>query len=434
MLERMRSRLNSAIVAHRALVWVTPSAAVAAAASAVLKIVGIEEYSVFVFAVLLALGAAAGAFRGSLSRMGTTETARWLDEKLGGEELFSAALVCLGRGRTGRFDDAVLEQASALVSRAARVGIPVRPTLKKAAVAFAASAAAALALMLVRPLERGYVQQGAVERSSDAAPGGGAPGVFSDADIAASSAALASSIFPDDKRMATLAERALREGRMDDFRDILKGADIESTSQIERAVSELEKRKLTRDREQMDEGPLSEFASSRGGRNPEGGAATRDADGGRDSGDSGGAEEGALSDESWPGMEDGVYPQDSAGDIRGDTGDQVGGQGEFSRTPGYADALAMGGEGWGVGSSSDQHPWGDVEAAASDEKITLGLKDETPFFELILPGENASTPLSSVLPSSRRAAESAMSREGVPYEYLDFVRSYFMVLTKGVSE
>jgi hypothetical protein len=90
--------------------------------------------------------------------------------------------------------------------------------------------------------------------------------------------------------------------------------------------------------------------------------------------------------------------------------------------------------GWGVGTSNEQQPWGSIEPSKSEKKATLELKDDSSFFELVLPGENASIPLSSLLPSSKRAAESAMSREGIPYEYLDFVRSYFMALTKGASE
>jgi hypothetical protein len=58
---------------------------------------------------------------------------------------------------------------------------------------------------------------------------------------------------------------------------------------------------------------------------------------------------------------------------------------------------------------------------------------DAPFFELVLPGQEASAPISGLVADSRRSAEAALSREGLPLEYEDFVRSYFLSLSKGES-
>jgi hypothetical protein len=49
----------------------------------------------------------------------------------------------------------------------------------------------------------------------------------------------------------------------------------------------------------------------------------------------------------------------------------------------------------------------------------------------VLPGGEASQAVSKLAPASSRAAEAAMTRESLPLEYEDFVRSYFLALSKG---
>ncbi len=419
LIESSRSRLNLAIVAHRALAWALPSAAAAGFVSIILALAGAEGAALPAWACILLAGALAGAFRARKSLMGSRDAARWIDERLDDEELFSAALACVERGRSGRFDDAVLEKASGRLEPASALRPPLRPTARKAAFALAAAAASLIAALLARPLDPYGSGEGSSSAAAQAAREPGAASASSEADRASVAAALAASIFPEDKRMATLAERALREGRMDDFRDILKGADIESSSMIDRAVNELEKRKLTRDDPSRDGASgLDELAmgESEGMTSPGGGA--QGGDGGPDRRDGPGSEgfgpspEGGL-----PGGPDGGQPQGGSGD-----GESRGGESRGSGSEASTE---------GAGESFD---WGELEARAEGGKLALKEADASSFFELVLPGEGASAPASMMLPSSARAAESAMSREGVPLEYLDFVRSYFTALSKGESE
>jgi hypothetical protein len=334
MLERIRRRLNSAIIVHRMFVWIAPAVGVAALAAAVLKIAGREGYAIFAFILLLVFGALIGAVKGFRSRMGTTDTARWLDERLGDDEVFCAALVCIERGRTGRFDETVIQEALSLAPRAAKVRIPILPTVKKSSIAFAASIAGVLALMLIRPFETSYTNTRMAERSAAEASQNRNSAALSENEIAASAAALASSIFPGDKRMATLAERALREGRMEDFRNILKGANIESTQQIERKISELEKRKLTRDSRQMNRELLSQFASTQAGRSRDEGGAEGQSEGERSPQNSGGAEEESPFGGRQDGEENSIGGDAFPDKIQGRAAVQGGAQGGSSKNPG----------------------------------------------------------------------------------------------------
>jgi hypothetical protein len=427
-----RSRLNLAIVAHRALAWAIPSAGAAAAVGAVLRFAGLDAAGLVAWAGLVAIGAAIGAARGMSARMSTADAARWLDERLGSEELLSASLVCLARGRSGRFDDEILAGAEGQAALAAEIRPPIRPTARKAALALAAATASALALVLARPIDPFLSEGGAAGRRAAAPSEARAKASASESESREAASALAASLFPDDKRMATLAQRALREGRLDDFQDILRGAELELSSRIDRTVSELEKKKLTRERDRVRDAMNSMIASASaedrdaGRDGSPGGGSGQDSEGAGDRGDEGsggsvapgpgeGSERGGASAEQGEGGSGG---EEGAAGSGGESGGEDGGKG---------------GQGWGTGSGSPRS-WGEIEPKAGGDSASLDLTDDASFFELVLPGDDASAPLASVIPGSRRAAESAMSREGVPLEYRDFVRSYFMALSKGATE
>lgn len=61
------------------------------------------------------------------------------------------------------------------------------------------------------------------------------------------------------------------------------------------------------------------------------------------------------------------------------------------------------------------------------------MKQEIPEVEYVLPGENATVPLARILPDFQRAAESVLSRNGVPREYEDFVHNYFLELSREIK-
>jgi hypothetical protein len=424
-----RSRLNRAIVAHRALAWAAPSAAAAAIAAAVLRLAGLEAAGLVLWACVAAAGTAIGAARGLSSRMGSADAARWLDERLGGDELLSAALVCIARGRSGRFDDEVIAAAAALAPLAAAIKVPARPAARKAALAAAAVAASVLALVLARPLDASLAASGEAGRGRAAVSrGSSGRASASELETRAAASALAASLFPDDKRMATLARRALREGRLDDFRDILRGADLDLSSRIDRAVSELEKKKLTRDRDLLRDAmsSLAQAAEAPESRpeQDEGALGARAEGGGTD---------GPSGPEGGPGDGAGTGSGDRSGRGAAEEGEGGGRGGAPGDGNSGGEGGGSGGAGWGEGSGS-QVRRAPVEASSGGGSVTLDLADDSSFFELVLPGESAAAPLASALPESRRSAESAMAREGMPLEYRDFVRSYFMALSKGASE
>jgi hypothetical protein len=443
LLRRSRSRLNAAIVAHRALVWAAPAAVASGLIVASLRALGLGAAGIALWAAITALGAAAGAFMARRARMDDAGAALWLDERLEDEELLSSALACLDRETQGPFDGAILEKASGLLPRARSVQVPRRPLARRAGIAAAACAIGAYLVFLSSPIGDAADSRARQAALSKAAPAGDAAKAASALEEGGKAAAdFASSLFPDDKRMATLAERALREGRVDDLRDMLRAAGLELDSKMARSISESERKKLAREKERLQSaaqavamGAAPPGSRRDGSGSPDSGQSPRG--GGGNPGDyvpgsagrNGSGQDGGTSGGPGTRTREGG-PKAQAGEGSGPGGEGTQGEGDAGSSSGSA---GRGGKGYGSGSGSEGN-WGPVDPASSSEQAVLAPSKDASFFELVLPGHDSSQALSSIAPDSRRSAEAAMAREGVPLDYEDYVRSYFMSLSKGESQ
>ena len=452
-LRAARARLNAAIVAYRAFFWAAPSAIAAGLLVALLRAAGLGTPAFPLWGGLVILGAAAGAAKAWKSRIDVTEAARWLDERLGGEEKLSAALACIGRVSAGLFDGQIIREAELLAPRASSLRASPRPLARRAAIAALACAIGAYAVFVSAPYGNPASKVG------EKAPGGGrvaaasakaADGAFA-RDGGKTASAFASSFFPDDKRLATLAERAILEGRLDDLRDMLRSADREYGSKIARALGEAERERLTRDRERIRE--AADALAKGAGSADEAGRQGRK-DGGNGGGDEGGGAPNGAGD---PGLGrngrslSGLRPERKPR-IGSRPGRPHGGERrEPARFPGFGGLWSDGG--WasrrGAGWRSPRGALGRVE---SRERLRLGCRlGEYPSGSRKGEGSARDDEVRLVL---RAAASGAAIRRrlcrgscrirararnrrwpagDVPLEYEDFVRSYFMALSKGDS-
>ncbi len=419
-LRAARARLNATIVAYRALVWAAPAAIGSGLLVAAARALGLGAPAYALWAALVAGGAAAGALKAWKSRMDEEGAARWLDIRLGDEELLSAALVCVGRGSGGLFDGEVVGRAESLLPRASTIKASPKPLAKRAGIAALACAIGAYLIFLAAPIAG---QAPEAEARAPARGGSAEAAALAKATASASAAgngeaasSFAASLFPDDKRLAKLAERALLEGRLDDLRDMLKAADSEYGSRIERSLSEAEKKKLTRERELIQKTSRT-LAMAMGAQAPgelqrgqgQGRGAAPSIDG--RNGGPGASGDGFAGKPGKSGGNQGSEGKGSAGDRpsanRDDSGGGAGGAG-------------IGGADYGTGSGSEG-AWGEIQPSSSGKEAVLEPSKKASFFELVLPGQASSTQISRLVPDSRKSAESAMAREGVPLEYEDFV-------------
>jgi hypothetical protein len=447
LLRRKRRRLNAVIILHRAAVWAMPGALGSGLFIAALRSFGMESSGYALWALLSAASAAAGAIASRSSLLDERGVARWMDVRLGENDLISAAQKCARSPLEGRFDAEILDRAATLVPKAAALRPPLQALAKRAGMAAVAAFLGAYAILLSAPIDflgqsRSAIAKRAVSRSMDEA----AAEAIEEGGAAA--AQFAHSLFGDDKRMAKAAERALREGRIDDLRDLVKAAGLELDSKLSRALSEFERRKLTRERERLGQaassialyqesrgggGSAAGEEGSEGGRPAPGSGKPKEGDGTPGSDNTAGADRSGAQDK--PSGDSNGSKQAAEGQAKGEAGASQPGNGDDSegRKPassGSGGNEGRGGSDYGLGSGTTPARTA-LEGGKSGGEAVLPVSRDAAFFELVLPGEKTSTPIAQVVPSSRRSAESAVSRESLPLEYEDFVKSYFMALQQG---
>ena len=443
-LSRTRSRLNAVIALHRAFAWAAPAALASGILVASIRALGLDAGGFALWAALSLAGAAAGAFASRSSFLDEAGAARWLDERLEDDELLTAAIACLRRGSEGRFDEALADRAEELLPRAEGMKASRRPLAKQGAKALAALAIGAYLIFLSGMTTA--PQDGTTARTR-AEAGRGAVAKAATAEEAISeggkaAAEFAASLFPDDKRMATLAERALREGRLDDLRELLKKAGLDIDAKLAGSPAESERKKLARDREKLGDAATALAHAARGRFAGSGGAAKGGENQG--SGDSQGVSPSDARPFAGQGGRGGgsARPPDSldnspdaaakASPYADGEGGDAGGKGASGAEGGGEGPAGKGGKGYGKGSGA-AGDWGNIEPLKGKGSLDIAAPKNPNFFELVLPGSDASQPASGLAASSRKSAEAAMSREGLPLEYEDSVRSYYLQLSKGES-
>jgi len=452
--ERRRS-LNLLILASRALAWAWPFGLAAALLLALLRLLGLIPAATY--PGLAALGTAAAFLAGALAglvgglagRISTAEAARWVDLRLGSEDLLSAALICEERGLAGSFDSEIAQRARSLLPAAASIGLPLRSLLLGSALALGMLV---LSLSLALPLAGYHPRRPAAAIPAARPEAAPTPpsGTLIDAGPLepAAAAALAESLFPGDRERSAQAERALREGRIGAVDELLREAEVAIQDRIDRGVSEPEKERLVREQERIAEGRRRLGIAPQGG--TRGPLALRPDQGqkgtGKGEGEGEGGQGGQGRSRPLPGGDEGGLIAPRSGE--GGEGEGQGGatpkglpapdSGQGAVPPGGGSEGGSGDEsrgtkGWGTGEGAPADR-GPVTARATGPEADLGLGAKQSWFEFILPGSGAAAPLGSLLPSAARSAEAAVTREGLPLEYREFIRSYFMALSKTARQ
>lgn len=493
---RTRRSLNVIAILSGGLLWLSPVAVVAGILILLLVASGRMPPggpALAAWGIASALAFCGGALAALRHRFDDLAAAAWLDERLGTRELLSAALSLSKPGRrAGRFDEELAERAEAVAPAARHPGWPLGALFRRALPALAACLALPAILAWTDPAALGDAFRagvgggagGRLETASRRRPSAqrdGAAALASGADAAA----VARFLFADDPARADAAERALREGRTEEFRNLLERAVKDLDNHLSRAVSDSERARLLEERQKLDEalaaiGENTPTESSSGGSladrslpgsdraDAEGGSAKRapgegdsvgdassrsaprrrasenDAVQGKEGGGKGGSERDAPGDGSGgkgsapspvpapggggtPGGESpGAGGSDRAGNVPGAAGNGPGGwsDGGGERT---GDAGAAG----GTGTSRTRGP---VSPSATGGILTVAPDREAPFFDFVLRGSDPGDALPRLFAQAARAAEAPIVNSGLPLEYEDFLRSYFLALQRQLQE
>ena len=506
---RTRRALNAIAVLSGGLLWLAPAAVAAGLLVLLLAATGRMPEGATPLAawgVASALAFCGGALAALRRRLDDSAAAAWLDERLGTRELLSAALGLSRPGRrVGRFDGDVAERAEALAATPAarHPGWPLGALLRRAIPAAAACLALPAVLAWADPSALGgaFRAGGGGEggdrlevaaRQRPPARQEGAVALASGADAAV----VARFLFAEDPARADAAERAIREGRAEEFRNLLERAVRDLDSRLSRAVGDDERESLLEEKRRLEEalaaldestwsgdpssGSTQERSSASSGRpGTEGGSPGRFSGEGDSATDgssrappqrrTGQEEDAQVDGGSGKAGKDGDRPGDGSGK-RGKgaapgTGPGVspggespqGGEGPSGGSgpgPGGPDRAGngSGGEGDGSGSgpagSGGKHP-GDAGASggvgqardrgrlsplATGGILTVAPDRAASFFDYVLKGRDPGAALPGLALQAARAAESPIANEGLPLEYEDFLRASFLALARQLQE
>ena len=352
--------------------------------------------------------------RGRLNR---SQAASWLDQRHATLGLFRAASECLDKENLGFADTKVLEDAE--LRRQSLRGekpkkMPGRVLAMRAALAAAVSLGCLAFLGLVDPPRNG----GGLPVTEPAKTGEVPSWQDPESDLPArelSPEEAAQRLFPEDSRMAALAEQALASGDpgaldalLEQNSDNKPGSRSSGTPPPQNELSPQDK---------------GQAGGQAGGQSPAPGTPQEDQAGGQ--GSASGNQDKPSPDQRQPNSQTQPPGEGQKGRL-GQDNPQQGMEGGF---PGDSQGRGLA-PGTGSSSQSLGQP---LVRPPTQKKLPLKEKDNPPLFEYVLPGMGSKLPAAGALADSQRSAEAVISRTSPPLEFENTIRDYFLTLTQEVS-
>jgi hypothetical protein len=413
-----RFRLNLILVTAKFITWFTGTGMVCGMIVLMVHWLSRIPVGVINWLMLSLCGGLIGMAVGRRQRLDNYAAAGWLDEHLKTGELLSAALVCLNRDCSGCFDHLILESATTFIDKAYRIRWPVKHLLKRTAMAVIVVCCVTLGLNYWLPFS--HNSKGSFLSSTGVKE---AVEKLSSQDdrqlVVESPRTLSKMLFPEDERMAILAERAFREGNLAVLQSLLRDAEFNIERLMAKAANPDEQRRLKNEIEQRKQLMDTLIAQSQQEKqnlpqpkNGEGESLPEEE--GFERGKEETRKDGSLAQWLNSGQGDRNQMKEGAQD--------------------HSNYLPAGGNKAGTGHNPKQGKWGKVAARTGREETIISKNKDSQTLEYVLPGKDARIPLSQVVPDAERSAEAAIHRQGIPFEYEDFIRNYFLLLAKESKE
>jgi hypothetical protein len=459
-----KAGLNSIIQAAASFDWAWKAALGGALVILPLRFLGLGKEGVLVWVLLVGGAALAGYLRSLPKRLDSARTARWLDERFQSEELLSAALVCMDREGSGRFDGEILEFAEAFAAGAPKPKIPLKSFIIKASWVSALCIACLIVLVLAGPARsRRGGELSTLEKANSISKLLDNAAALPDSFQGKEAKDLAYQLFPRDKRMASLIERALKDRRIDDLRKLLERAERDFDKRMEKAKSDLERQSIGEElasfQQSVKRGLGGGDNTAEGQGEAEPGSEASDGKGQDQANPEGSAQDENMSPDSQPG--DGSQTEGLPGDGADQGSSGRAGKQDPSAEPGQGQGQGRGGRSAGSGKTpldeKEMQGPGDPGSgksgsskvagtgsgagvmksdgrSASEKTLEIGGDDKDQAREMVLPEHPGEGTLSAPDFDAKRSSESVLSRKDLPLEYREFAKSYFIRLTEGDEE
>lgn len=430
LIKRARTYLNGLIVVSMMLKSLAWMGFISGTLLIVAKMARLSWGNWKVWLVLSLAGCLAGCGIAMARRLGMIEAARWLDNRLESGEVFSAALVCINRPKSGPFDDAILLRADDWTGRS-NIPWPWRHMLRWLTAALGMLVVISLLFAAQLPRIQIFHQLTANHGqllAEDGLSPSGKPKGHSDAQ---SPRALAEKLFPQNHQLARKMEEALRKGDAFELERLFKEAEWDTDNMIDREIASAEPGKVETQKQRMEREMLA--MARENGEN-----ASKETDGSMSGNGKTGREDGGKhktlartgnSSKNQQKVQDGSNGNDEIPAERQSNE----GRGKEHKSHQSEQGNRGKGQQAGKGKGNVNKYWGDLTGSTTQTKAIITQRKDGPMLEYVLPGKKIRAPLTEAVPHAQRSAEAAMTKQEVPGEYEAFVRSYFLKLTQKSS-
>lgn len=419
-LTKHRIRLNLILTATKFITWFTWTGV----GSGLILLVAcrFSRFSVgigiWLWLSLALFGGLLGLFIGWRQRLDNYAAAGWLDEHFNNGELLSAAVVCLNRDCSGCFDKLIFESAAGFILQSNRIKWPVRQLVKQTGIAVIVTILFTSGWLYQSPLWRN--SHGSQLNTAEVQETIEKMVRQNDRQLVVDSPrTLAKMLFPEDERMAMLAERAFREGNLAVLQNLLRDSELNMERLMASAANPEELDQLKNEVEQKRQ--LLETLVSKSQQHNQ-----------SDSPGQVGEElRSPQPDSDQKGNEQTTKDNRLAQGYNPDQGDRK----EMTDTAqNQTGGIPAGGNKAGTGHHPNPGKWGEITARTGRDETIISKNKESQLLEYVLPGKDARIPLSQIVPDAERTAEAAIHRQGIPFEYEDFIRNYFLSLAQESKE
>ena len=426
LLDSCRRRLNLIIICCEMVKYIGFFAVGAGVFGVVLRLLGYHWVNGLFWGTFVLLGAIVGLLLGTLHRTDRFETARWLDWRFKTQGAFSAALDCLELKTDHPFASLLLFRAERLVKEVQKIPWPTRYLKQWTGIALGLLLASGLFMQMGLANQKDVRLVKAPVNTGKTAPQNN-PLKQETVQPGLPSQQVAKTFAPNNPKMAKKIEQALQSGdsallqrllneaqqEMDGSKGRIKPGEVDPAQINPNLKGFMLPSSQSSDSKQKNPQVNAGHSTKGQGSNRQYGAQTdeKPRSGGRKKDPKGDKEPDMDGDKERRSSGDNDRTNQRTPNNSGNQGQQQPGKGDGERSK-----------------HSDQLP-----PNFGGKKVVLNQQKEGELFEYVLPGKDATVPLSEIVTDAQLSAEAAMERLGIPGEYSDFVRYYFLELSQSVG-
>lgn len=376
--------------------------------------------NIFNWINLTFIGGFIGIIIGWSKRINILTTSKWLDDYLKNNDILTSAMICIQRKCNCIFDKLIIEKAGKTLERKRKIKWPLKEIFKHLLLAAVSSFIFIYILGFWKPVlnRKQFIDLNLktnLDNKNNEEEQDGKKWVFDkEQDLRDFSKLL----FPENQMLSELAEKAITRGDTGMLNELFEKEISKLDEMIKNAKTQAEKDELLKKQEQQREAmQLIKNSENRNKENEK-------------------QKEESLSmvseNENQKGenqSEDNNMDDQQKDQSEDDKNNEAG-----FNTSEKGDGLLSGNEQSDKGVMNQKKNRDNIEDKNIKEKLLLTQKKDSLEFEFLLPEKDSRVPLKDVIINSRRSAESAVIRKGVPIEYEDFVRSYFMSLLQEMKK